>query len=66
MLSHLSNSAIDNSFQDQLLSVSQDKTIRLTNISTCAEIQRYHCESEIWSCAWNSDDPNVFYVGTKR
>ena len=46
--------------------MSQDKTVRLTNISTCAEIQRYHCESEIWSCAWNADDPNVFYVGTKR
>ena len=52
--------------QDQLLSVSQDKTARLTNISSCAEIQRYHCESEIWSCAWNLDDPNVFFVGTKR
>ena len=52
--------------QDQLLSVSQDKTIRLTNVSSCAEIQRYHCESEVWSCCWSSQDSNVFYVGTKR
>ena len=49
--------------QDQLLSVSHDKTIRLTNISSCAEVQRFHCETEIWSCCWNSDDPFLFYVG---
>jgi len=52
--------------QDQLLSASQDKTIRLTNINSCAEIQRFHCQSEVWSCCWNLDDPYVFYVGTKR
>lgn len=52
--------------QDQLLSVSQDKTIRLTNVNSCAEIQRYQCENEVWSCCWNSEDPNLFYVGTKR
>jgi hypothetical protein len=46
--------------------VSQDKSARLTNISTCAEIQRYNCDSEIWSCAWNADDANVFFAGTKR
>ena len=51
---------------DQLLSVSHDKTIRLTNISSGAAIQKYSCESEIWSCCWHSHDPNVFFVGTKR
>ena len=49
--------------QDQLLSVSHDKTIRLTNISSCAEIQRFRCETEIWSCCWSSNDPCRFYVG---
>jgi E3 ubiquitin-protein ligase RFWD3 len=52
--------------QDQLLSVSQDKTIRLTNISSCAEIQRFTCDSEVWSCCWNTNDPHVFFAGTKR
>jgi len=52
--------------KDLLLSVSQDKTIRLTNVSSCAEIQRYHCETEIWSCCWHSQDPHIFYIGTKR
>ncbi len=52
--------------QDQLLSVSQDKSIRLTNINSRAEIQRYKCESEVWSCCWSSEDSHLFYVGTKR
>ena len=52
--------------QDQLLSVSQDKTARITNISSCAEIQRYQCGSEVWSCCWDKDTPTTFYVGTKR
>lgn len=52
--------------QDLLLSVSQDKSAKLTNISSCTEIKRYQCEAEAWSCCWDLDDPNVFYVGTKR
>ncbi|XP_040583417.1 E3 ubiquitin-protein ligase rfwd3.L [Lepeophtheirus salmonis] len=51
---------------DQLLSVSQDKSVKLTNISSCSDIQRYNCESEVWSCAWNADDPFEFFIGTKR
>ena len=51
---------------DQLLSVSQDKSARLTNISSCAEIQRYVLDAEAWSCCWNSDHPTQFFVGTKR
>ena len=52
--------------QDQLLSVSQDKSARLTNISSCAEIQRYVLDAEAWSCCWNADQPTQFFVGTKR
>ena len=52
--------------QDQLLSVSQDKTARLTNISSCAEIQRYQCAAEVWACCWDADTPTTFFVGTKR
>lgn len=58
--------AFNSVHQDQLLSVSQDKTIRLTNISSKSEIQRFHCESEVWACCWNTDNPFLFYVGTKR
>ena len=52
--------------QDQLLSVSQDKTARITNISSCAEIQRFQCGSEAWACCWDRDTPTTFFVGTKR
>ncbi len=52
--------------QDQLLSVAQDKTVKLTNISSCAEIQKFQVEHEPWSCCWHGDDPNAFFVGTKR
>jgi len=52
--------------QDQLLSVSQDKSARLTNISSCGEIQRYMLSAEAWSCCWHLDQPTAFFVGTKR
>merc|ERR1712029_827634 len=52
--------------QDQLLSVSQDKSARLTNISSAGEIQRYYIGAEVWSCCWHLDQPTAFFVGTKR
>ena len=52
--------------RDQLLSVSQDKSARLTNISSCCEIQRYMVGAEVWSCCWHLDQPTAFFVGTKR
>ena len=55
--------AFNETNQDQLLSVSQDKTIRLTNISSKSEIQRFHLDSEGWACCWNTDNPFLFYVG---
>lgn len=60
------NLAFNPLMQDQLLSVSQDKTARITNISSCAEIQRYQCGSEAWACCWDRDTPTTFFVGTKR
>jgi WD40 repeat protein len=52
--------------QDQLLSASQEKCVKLTNINTGHCVQRYTCDSEAWSCCWNLDDANQFFVGTKR
>ncbi|TRY73195.1 hypothetical protein TCAL_00947 [Tigriopus californicus] len=51
---------------DQLLSVSQDKSVRLTNVNSGQEIQRYSCDSEVWSCAWDRDNPHQFFIGTRR
>ncbi len=44
----------------------QDKSVRLTNVSSCQEVQRYSLENEAWCCCWNLDRPNQFFVGTKR
>ena len=51
---------------DFLLSASQDKTVKLTNINTNQIVQRFACESEAWCCCWNEDRNNLFFVGTKR
>ena len=52
--------------QDQLLSVSLDKTMRITNISSCVEVVRFSHEFELWSCTWHAHDPNRFFAGSKR
>lgn len=28
-------------------------------------VYRYNCESDVWSCAWDADDPVYFYGGLK-
>lgn len=51
---------------DQLLSASQDKSVKLSNVATCQVMQRYECENEVWCCCWNLNEPDQFFVGTKR
>ncbi len=52
---------------DQLLSVSQDRTAKLTNVSTNQVMQKYSLDNdEPWCCCWSWSDDNVFFVGTKR
>ena len=51
---------------EQLLSVSQEKSIKLTNVNTCQVVQKYACDHEPWSCCWSLDSPTKFFVGTKR
>ena len=52
---------------DQLLSASQDKTVKLSNVSSSQVLQRYECENEeCWSVCWNADRNDEFFVGTKR
>ena len=50
--------------QELLLSCGQDKTARITNLSSCMEVAKFTSESELWACAWG---PNgAIYLGTKR
>jgi len=38
--------------QELLLSCGQDKTARITNLSSCMEVAKFTSESELWACAW--------------
>ncbi|KAL0279741.1 UNVERIFIED_CONTAM: hypothetical protein PYX00_001239 [Menopon gallinae] len=46
-----------------LLTVSFDKSAKLTNIEENRTIQTFQTEQPLWSCCWDHDDPNIFYAG---
>ena len=48
---------------DELLTCSMDKTIKLTNITQGRLIHSYECCAAIWSCCFNIDNPIYFYAG---
>ena len=50
--------------QELLLSCGQDKTARITNLSSCMEVAKFTSESELWACAWGQS--GAVYLGTKR
>jgi hypothetical protein len=47
-----------------LLSCGQDRTARVTNISTCTAVARFTSEAEVWACDWGP--AGRVYLGTKR
>ena len=47
-----------------LLSCGQDKTARITNISSCTEVARFASDNEVWACDWGPG--GQVYLGTKR
>lgn len=52
---------------DYLLSASQDKSLKLSSITSCQILKTFNCgNEEVWSCCWSYDDPEVFFGGTKR
>lgn len=51
---------------DQLLTASQDRSAKLTNVNTGHVLQVYKCDNEAWSVTWNLDNPHQFFLGTKR
>lgn len=50
--------------QDLLLSVSLDKIAKISNMSSNATVISYTCDYPLWSCCWNSDKSNQFFVGS--
>ncbi|KAK7099177.1 hypothetical protein V1264_003359 [Littorina saxatilis] len=49
-----------------LLSVSMDKTVKLTSMLTNTVVQTYNTTLPLWSCEWNADNQNYFYVGQQN
>ena len=49
---------------DLLLTVSLDKTAKLVNVHSDVAVATYSCDAPLWSCAWNGDNKNQFFVGT--
>jgi len=50
-----------------LLSCGQDKMARITNITSCSEVVRFNCDSEVWACDWAMGGTgSLLYLGTKR
>lgn len=49
-----------------VLSASLDKSVKLTSVLTNTVVQTYTQTVEAWSCAWDQDNPNRFYVGLKN
>ncbi|XP_011314072.1 E3 ubiquitin-protein ligase RFWD3 [Fopius arisanus] len=52
--------------QSLLLSVSFDKTAKLMDIHNDQVLHGFPVESQVWSCCWAGDNPNIFVVGTQK
>ncbi|KAJ9585898.1 hypothetical protein L9F63_020461, partial [Diploptera punctata] len=49
---------------DMLLSVSLDRCAKLLNVSNNAVVQSYTTDNPLWSCCWDADNSNMFFIGT--
>ncbi|UJR07685.1 hypothetical protein I4U23_011970 [Adineta vaga] len=50
-------------YDNLLLSCAWDKTLRIFNFIQNTTVFLCECVSQVWSCAWNLDDPNLIYAG---
>ncbi|CAF0872911.1 unnamed protein product [Rotaria sp. Silwood1] len=48
---------------DLLLSCAWDKTMRIFDYTRNTFNLLCECASQVWSCTWNLDDPNIIYAG---
>lgn len=49
---------------DLLLSVAMDKVAKITNICSNTLVASYQTNAPLWSCCWNVNEANQFFVGT--
>ncbi|CAL1297069.1 unnamed protein product, partial [Larinioides sclopetarius] len=48
-----------------VLTASLDKSVKITNVLTNSVVHTYPLDSDVWSCAWDLDEPTYFYAGLK-
>jgi E3 ubiquitin-protein ligase RFWD3 len=51
---------------DMLLSVSLDRCAKLFNVSSNTVVQSYTTDNQLWSCCWDANNSNLFFVGTNN
>ena len=49
-----------------VLSTSQDKTLKITNLVSGAICHTFHLDQPGWSCSWDPVDPNAMLVGLQN
>lgn len=49
-----------------LLSVSLDKSIKISDLNSNSTISTYTFDSMLWSCCWDESNQNLFYVGSQQ
>ncbi|XP_065316994.1 E3 ubiquitin-protein ligase RFWD3-like isoform X2 [Gordionus sp. m RMFG-2023] len=64
--SHPSQTSSSSINETLLLSVSLDKCVHLTSMNSNTIIQRYYTEFPSWSCCWNGNNLNQFYIGSSN
>ncbi|KAL8584813.1 hypothetical protein ACOMHN_037518 [Nucella lapillus] len=49
-----------------LLSAAMDRTVKLTSVLSNSVVQTYTVPLPVWSCEWNADNQNYFFVGQQN
>lgn len=49
-----------------ILSVSQDKSVKITDANSNAIVSTYTGSEPLWSCCWDAANPNMLYAGEQR
>lgn len=52
--------------KDMLLTVSLDKSVKISTICSNSRPQTFLTETPLWSCCWDRKNLNYFYVGTQN
>ncbi|XP_067000322.1 E3 ubiquitin-protein ligase rfwd3.L [Anabrus simplex] len=52
--------------RDMLLSVSVDNSAKLVSVLSNTVVHSLNTEAPLWSCCWDADNSNQFYVGSQK